>query len=135
MKKAILALALFSFSALSHDDCWIVSGLKGKSAFSNDAYDFISDAATGAVFKLTIDGDKASVTNLDGAAISDINYVPLSENTVVGSYQSGGGITVETWSVTSDGKVMYSKVMNLPGFQKLTSTKALVGDVSGSCAR
>jgi hypothetical protein len=110
-----------------------VSDLKGKSAFSQDSYDFIDDSISGAVFKLTIDGDKASLTNLSGSAISDMSYVTLSSNTIVGSYQSGGGITVETWSVTTDKKVIYSKVMNIPGFQQLTSTKAFVGIVSGRC--
>lgn len=70
---------------------------------------------------------------MNGSPVSDVAYVPLSYNTMVGSYQSGGGITVETWSITEDNKVMYSKVMNIPSFQKLTSTKAFVGDVAGTC--
>lgn len=133
MKRIVLALSIMSLPLASYADCWIVSGLKGKSAFSQDGYDFIDDSVSGSAFKLRIDGEKASVTNLDGSAISDMSYVTLNDNTVVGSYQSGGGITVETWSVTTDKKVMYSKVMNIPGFQRLTSTKAFVGAVSGSC--
>ncbi|MFJ5981929.1 hypothetical protein ACIQCX_13545 [Enterobacter cancerogenus] len=133
MKRIVLALSIMSLSLASYADCWIISGLMGKSAFSQDGYDFIDDSVSGSVFKLRIDGEKASVTNLDGSAISDMSYVALTDSTVVGSYQSGGGITVETWSVTTDKKVMYSKVMNIPGFQKLTSTKAFVGVVSGSC--
>ena len=133
MKRIVLALSIMSLPLASYADCWIVSGLKGKSAFSQDGYDFIDDSVSGSAFKLRIDGEKASVTNLDGSAISDMSYVALTDNTVVGSYQSGGGITVETWSVTTDKKVMYSKVMNIPGFQRLTSTKEFVGVVSGSC--
>lgn len=133
MKRIVLAISIMSLPIVSYADCWIVSGLKGKSAFSQDGYDFIDDSVSGSVFKLRIDGEKASVTNLDGSAVSDMSYVALTDNTVVGRYQSGGGITVETWSVTTDKRVMYSKVMNIPGFQKLTSTKAFVGVVSGSC--
>ncbi|WP_145585575.1 hypothetical protein [Yersinia rochesterensis] len=133
MKRVLITLALLSTSLLSHADCWIISGLHGKSSFSEDGYDFIDDSVTGAAFKMTINGNKASITNLDGDAISEVSYVPLSNNTIVGSYQAGGGITVETWSITTDKKAMYSKVMNIPGFQKLTSTKAFVGDVVGNC--
>lgn len=133
MRNYIIAMALLSLSPLSNADCWIVSGLQGKSSFSEDGYTFIDDAMTGVAFKLTINGDIASLTHMDGSAVSDLSYVPLSSNTMVGSYQSGGGITVETWSVTKDKKVMYSKVMNIPGYQKLTSTKAFVGDVAGTC--
>ncbi|MCI5331686.1 hypothetical protein E4532_05220 [Escherichia coli] len=42
-------------------------------------------------------------------------------------------ITVETWSITTDKKALYSKVMNIPGMQQLTSTKSFVGDVVGTC--
>lgn len=133
MRRIVIALAVMSISISSYADCWIISDLKGKSAFSQDDYDFIDDAVSSAAFKLVIDGDKASITNLNGSAISDMSYVPISSNTIVGSYQSGGGITVETWSVTTDKKVMYSKVMNIPGLQQLTSTKAFVGDISGTC--
>lgn len=133
MKRAIITLALLSTPTLSYADCWIVSGLHGKSAFSGDEYDFIDDSVTGVKFKVAINGNKASITNMADTAISEVSYVPLSNNTIVGSYQAGGGITVETWSITSDKKVIYSKVMNIPGLQDLTSTKAFVGDVVGNC--
>lgn len=133
MRKYIIAMAFLSLSPVVNADCWIISGLQGKSSFSEDGYDFIDDAMTGVAFKLTINGDVATLKNMDGSYVSDLSYVPLSGNTMVGSYQSGGGITVETWSVTKDKKVIYSKVMNIPGYQKLTSTKAFVGDVAGTC--
>lgn len=133
MKKIIIALTFLSLSPLASASCWIVTGLQGKSAFSGDGYDFIDDAMTGVSFKLTIIGDRAALTHMNGAPVSEMPYVPLSNNTMVGSYQSGGGLTVETWSVTGDKKVIYSKVMNIPGYQKLTSTKAFVGEVAGTC--
>lgn len=133
MRNYIIAMALLSLSPLSNANCWIVSGLQGKSSFSDGGYSFIDDSMIDIAFKLTINEDMASLTNMDGSSVSDLSYVPLSSNTMVGSYQSGGGITVETWSVTKDKKVMYSKVMNIPGYQKLTSTKAFVGDVAGTC--
>ncbi|SFX55508.1 hypothetical protein SAMN03097705_3529 [[Enterobacter] aerogenes] len=133
MKKIIISIIMLSIPAFSYANCWIVSGLQGKSSFNDDNYKFIDDGMTGVAIKLSINGNAASVTNLDGSSISDVTYVPLSSNTIIGSYQAGGGITVETWSITDDKKVMYSKVMNIPKMQKLTSTKAFVGNVAGSC--
>lgn len=133
MKKHIIAVTMLLLSPLANADCWVISGLQGKSAFSEDGYDFIDDAMTGAAFKMIINGDKAALTKMDGSPVSEMSYVPLSSDTMVGSFQSGGGITVETWSVTLDRRVIYSKVMNIPGFHKLTSTKAFVGKVAGTC--
>ena len=133
MKKIIISIIMLAIPIFSYANCWIVSGLQGKSSFNDDNYKFIDDGMTGVAIKLSINGNAASVTNLDGSSISDVTYVPLSSNTIIGSYQAGGGITVETWSITDDKKVMYSKVMNIPKMQKLTSTKAFVGNVAGSC--
>lgn len=133
MNKIIISIIMLAIPTFSCANCWIVSGLQGKSSFNDDNYKFIDDGMTGVAIKLSINGNVASVTNLDGSSISDVTYVPLSSNTIIGSYQAGGGITVETWSITDDKKVMYSKVMNIPKMQKLTSTKAFVGNVAGSC--
>ncbi|MFJ1364565.1 hypothetical protein [Klebsiella aerogenes] len=133
MNKIIISIMMLAIPTFSYANCWIVSGLQGKSSFNDDNYKFIDDGMTGVAIKLSINGNAASVTNLDGSSISDVTYVPLSSNTIIGSYQAGGGITVETWSITDDKKVMYSKVMNIPKMQKLTSTKAFVGNVAGSC--
>lgn len=133
MNKIIIFIIMLAIPTFSYANCWIVSGLQGKSSFNDDNYKFIDDGMTGVAIKLSINGNMASVTNLDGSSISDVTYVPLSSNTIIGSYQAGDGITVETWSITDDKKVMYSKVMNIPKMQKLTSTKAFVGNVAGSC--
>ncbi|UWM65084.1 hypothetical protein [Enterobacter sp. CP102] len=133
MRRSLIAFTLLSLPLMSYADCWIISGLKGKASFSQDEYEFIDDQITGAAFKMIINDDKASVTTLSGEPLSDMRYVPLSSNTIVGSYQAGGGITVETWSVTTDKKVMYTKVMNIPAFQQITSTKSFIGDIAGKC--
>lgn len=132
MNKIIISIIMLAIPTFSYANCWIVSGLQGKSSFNDDNYKFIDDGMTGVAIKLSINGNVASVTNLDGSSISDVTYIPLSSNTIIGSYQAGDGITVETWSITDDKKVMYSKVMNIPKMQKLTSTKAFVGNVAGS---
>ena len=133
MKKVLVAIAILSCSSMASANCWIVSGLQGKASFSGDGYEFIDDGVSGVSYRLMINGDSALLTNMNGTSVSDVSYIPLSSNTMTGVYQAGGGITVETWSVTNDKKVLYSKVMNIPGFQTLTSTKALVGNVAGTC--
>lgn len=133
MKKTIVLLAFLFIPSVVYANCWVVSDLKGKSAFSGDGYEFIDDAMSGVSFKLSIDGRKGSLANMNDTPISEINYVPISGNTMIGHFQAGGGVTVETWSVTTDQKVLYSKVMNIPGMNKVTSTKAFVGTVTGTC--
>lgn len=131
MKSILLSTILMSSAAQA--DCWLVANLQGRAAMNGDNYSFIDDGVTGGVFQLSVDGDKASVFNVSSGYSPDMTYSSLSSNTIVGVYQAGGGITVETWSITADKKVIYSKVMNTPGIQMMTSTKAFVGDVVGNC--
>jgi len=100
---------------------------------SGAEYEFVDDAFTDSVFQISISGKNASIRNVSSGENSDMAYSALSDNTLIGAYQAGGGITVETWSITTDKKVLYTKVMNIPAFQQLTSTKAFVGDVVGTC--
>lgn len=100
---------------------------------NGDCYGFTKDSSEDSVFHVTINGDESSVYESTSGISPDMKYTALSSNTMVGEYQSGGGITVETWSITTDKKDLYSKVMNIPGMQQLTSTKSFVGDVVGTC--
>lgn len=130
-KAALLATILLSSAAQAN--CWLINNLHGRASMSGDNYDFIEDGTTGSVFKLIIDGKNASVVEINSGYKSDMSYTAMSNNTIVGMYEAGGGITVETWSITTDKKVLYSKVMNTPGIQMMTSTKSFVGDVIGNC--
>ncbi|EPQ8068520.1 hypothetical protein ACUWG5_005118 [Escherichia coli] len=100
---------------------------------NGDRYEFTKDSTEDSVFNVTINGDKSSVYESVSGVYPEMKYTALSSNTMVGEYQSGGGITVETWSITTDKKALYSKVMNIPGMQQLTPTKSFVGDVVGTC--
>lgn len=133
--RFVLLFAISIFSINSYSKCWVVTNLHGYTSMSGDDYNYVEDGITGGVFKITIDkaSKTASVFDTRSGYVGDMDYRPVSENTLVGRYESGGGITIETWSITTDKKALYSKVMNLPGFQTLTSTKALVGDVVGTC--
>lgn len=132
--KCALASILFISSA-AQADCWLVANLHGHGAMSGDNYIFGKDGVTGSVFQLSIDGKNAAITDISSGYKSEMFYTPLSSNTIVGVYKAGGGITIETWSITTDKKVLYSKVINSPGIQMMTSTKAFVGDVVGNCKK
>lgn len=118
----------------SKADCWLVANLHGYGAMSGDDYSYGKDGVTNGVFKVSITNGNAGIYNVSQNYAPDMRYTAVSDNSIVGVYQAGGGITIETWSITTDKKVMYSKVMNIPGMQKLTSTKSFVGDVVGNCS-
>ncbi|EOK2586596.1 hypothetical protein [Escherichia coli] len=98
---------------------------------NGDRYEFTKDSTEDSVFHVTINGDKSSIYESVSGVYPEMKYT--SSNTMVGECQSGGGITVETWSITTNKKALYSKVMNIPGMQQLTSIKSFVGDVVGTC--
>jgi hypothetical protein len=98
-----------------------------------DDYEYTEDSVTDGVFNVTIDNNGAGIYNVSSGYAPEMKYTAVSANTLVGVFQAGGGITVETWSITNDKKALYSKIMNLPGFPQLTSTKSFVGDVVGRC--
>lgn len=133
--RFILLIAISILSTNSYSKCWVVTNLHGYTSMSGDNYNYVEDGITGGIFKLTIDKPSKTASVLDARSghLADMDYILISENTLIGRYEAGGGITIETWSITTDKKVLYSKVMNLPGLQALTSTKALVGDVVGTC--
>lgn len=135
MIREILLASTILISATAHADCWLVANLHGRAAMSGDNYNFIDDGVSGNIFQISIKGKTASVFDVRSGYSPEMEYTPVSGNTIVGIYQSGGGITVETWSITSDKKVIYSKVMNTPGIQMMTSTKAFVGEVVGNCKK
>lgn len=135
MIKKVMLVSILVISAPSVADCWVVENLQGYGAMSGDSYSYGKDKSTSASFHITIDGEKASVFEANSGYLHDMKYIPITKTTMVGLYQAGGGVTVETWSITTDGKALYSKVMNIPGMQQVTSTKSFVGDVVGNCQK
>lgn len=132
--SSFLLSALMVIPLSSKADCWLVANLHGYGALSGDNYSFGKDAVTDGVFKVYISNGKAGIYNVSQNYAPDMRYTAVSDNSIVGVYQAGGGITIETWSITTDKKAIYSKVMNTPGIQRLTSTKSFVGDVVGNCS-
>lgn len=132
-RKKLLMAALLASSFCSQADCWIVANLQGYGAMRGSSYAYEEDRVTDGVFNVTIDKDGSGIYNASSGYVPEMKYTAVSENTLVGVFQAGGGITIETWSISNDKKVLYSKVMNTPGLPDLTSTKSFVGDVVGRC--
>lgn len=94
---------LNTLTTSANSECWIVTNLHGYVGQMNgDRYEFTKDSTEDSVFNVTINGDKSSVYESVSGVYPEMKYTALSSNTMVGEYQSGGGITVETWPITTD---------------------------------
>ncbi|MFW5393888.1 hypothetical protein V1951_21705 [Yersinia sp. 2544 StPb PI] len=125
---AIIALSSFSVSA----ECWVVANLKGYSAYNTDKYVFDKNAISNGVFHVDIREEKADLRLVgDSFSGAGLHYIPASPASMVGFFSEGDKSTIETWAITKDKKVMYSKVMINP--ETLNSTSSFVGDVVGKC--
>ncbi|WP_306587671.1 hypothetical protein [Hafnia paralvei] len=131
MNKFIM-LFMFSLPITSNAQCWVVGNLKGYGAISTDSYQYTEDAISSGRFKVSIDGDKAALQNAGNSLVSgDLSYVGMSPTTMVGFYRDNEVTTVETWSITTDNKVLYTKVINSPA--NFNSSKSFIGDVLTTC--
>ncbi|HFK5019789.1 hypothetical protein [Escherichia coli] len=105
----IAALLSILLTTSANSECWIVTNLHGYGAMNGGRYGFTKDSTEDSVFHVTINGDKSSVYESVSGVYPEMKYTALSSNTMVGEYQSGGGITVETWSITTDKKLFTPK--------------------------
>ncbi|EFE20969.1 hypothetical protein EDWATA_04060 [Edwardsiella tarda ATCC 23685] len=58
--------------------------------------------------------------------------MPISDNTLIGIYSDKHLTTLETWSITNDEKVLYTKVINSKD-NKWSASRSMTGDVVGKC--
>lgn len=82
---------------------------------------------------MAVDGENSKVTSVGKSLSGDgLVYVEVSKNTLIGFYHDTNFTTVETWSITTDKKVLYTKVINAPD-NSWTTSRSMVGDVVGYC--
>lgn len=119
----VVALASFGASA----ECWVVGDMKGYTQFA-PAYDTSEDVVVG-VYHVNIDAERATLSADDGSYNSGLIYKPTSDSSMIGS--SSNSALTETWAITPDGKVFYTKV-RIPqsGANQLSS---FIGNVLGKC--
>ena len=118
---AVVALASFGASA----ECWVVGDMKGYTQFA-PTYDTSEDVVVG-VYHVNIDAERATLSADDDSYNSGLIYKPTSDSSMIGS-ASDSALT-ETWAITQDGKVLYTKVrVSQSGANQISS---FVGDVLG----
>ncbi|TXE60096.1 hypothetical protein [Serratia nematodiphila] len=127
--KAIIATALMITSFSSLAECWVVSNLNGQTQFAPN-YDIQIDKAEG-VYHVSINGDKASLTSLNDTYHSGLSYSPTSSISMVGATYGNGVSFVETWTITPDGKAIYTKVKS--SHNSPSQLSSFIGDVTGKC--
>lgn len=132
MKKYLLALvAIFPMCASAQ--CWLVSNLKGYSAYESEKYKYIENGMSNAIFQVEINKDSGDVRLIsDTFGGGGLEYTPISPSSMVGLYINNNTSTIETWSITDKNKVLYSKVVN--NHELVTGTTSLVGGVVGTCS-
>ncbi|MFM1686138.1 hypothetical protein [Aeromonas salmonicida] len=132
---AMLGLLLGAYSPHTIADCWVVTNLSGYGAIASDKYAFDKDQFTNGVFQVSIDGKDGNVTSVGKSIMTgDMFYMPVSGDTLIGLYSDDRWTTVETWSITRDKKVLYTKTINSTD-NKWSTSRSMVGDVVGACVK
>ncbi|HEK1094715.1 TPA: hypothetical protein SMQ47_003046 [Proteus mirabilis] len=132
MKKYLLALAAM-IPMCANAQCWVVSNLKGYSAYESEKYKYIENGMSNGIFQVEINKDSGDVRLAsDTFGGGGLEYTPISPSSMVGLYINGNTSTIETWAITDKNKVLYSKVVN--NHQLVTGTTSLIGDVLGNCS-
>ncbi|MFQ2181221.1 hypothetical protein ACK33W_07950 [Aeromonas veronii] len=133
--RCLTALGFFLAAYATHAtaDCWVVTNLSGYGATASDNYEFDKDRFTNGVFQVSIDGNDGSVTSVGKSIMGgEMLYMPVSGDTLIGLYSDDRWTTVETWSITRDKKVLYTKVINSSD-NSWSASRSMTGDVVGHC--
>lgn len=131
VKKYLLAL-LSVIPVYVNAQCWVVTNLNGYSAFEQSDYLYERNGMAKSVFQIKINKDKAELKMVNNElGGGGLEYMPISASSMIGFYVAGDMSTIETWSITDQNKVLYSKVVN--NHKLVTGTTSLVGDVVGTC--
>lgn len=132
VKKYLLALVAVT-PVYVNAQCWVVTNLNGYSAFEQSDYLYEKNGLAKSVFQININKDKAELKMVNNElGGGGIEYMPISTSSMIGFYVNGDTSTIETWSITDQNKVLYSKVVN--NHKLVTGTTSLVGDVVGTCS-
>ncbi|EJD6046022.1 hypothetical protein ABN357_12400 [Providencia rettgeri] len=132
MRVLFISLLCSLFPLASVAQCWSVTNLKGYSAYEAEHYEYSKNGMSKSIFNIDITKDHAKLNVVNGAHVAGIEYMPVSSSSMVGFYVDGNISVVETWAITNQNKVLYSKVVN--NHESVTGTTSFVGDVVGDCA-
>ncbi|HCT7003382.1 TPA: hypothetical protein OT652_003183 [Morganella morganii] len=130
--KSIAALLFILLPFQSIAKCWVVANLHGYSAYQNDEFNYKKNGMSNSIFHVLITKNKADLSLVgDTIGISGLSYAPVSKTSMVGFNVDGDMSVIESWAITGDNKVLYTKTIN--DHEIVTGTSSFVGDVVGSC--
>lgn len=127
--KYVIAVLLALSSVSASADCWVVSNLQGQSQFSPE-YMLQKDKVPG-VYHISIDDGKASLRLIGDKYDAGLSYFPSSSTSMIGTSYGDGRSLIETWTITGDKKVIYTK--SRANISTMNQVSSFVGDVTGKC--
>ena len=129
LKRLVVSGLLFaSFGA--NAECWIIGDLKGQEASSSDGYNYKLSSIPD-TFHLVISKEKADLILAKDGIGGGIDYYPLSPNAMRGRSYRDGQLTLVTWAISNDGKVIHTRTISRSDIGSFTGS--FVGNVKGKC--
>lgn len=129
MTKRCLLGAMFFFAAASANaGCWVVGNLSGVGSKQFNQFEFQKDGYSGKVFVLNFDKKSPSVTD------SIMDYTLIGPTSMIGTYQSDLGITIQTWQISTDGTKAFMTLNRTNSNNVMQdAVGSFVGDVKAKC--
>ncbi|EKF2849555.1 hypothetical protein OYT40_003324 [Escherichia coli] len=129
LKRLVVSGLLFaSFGA--NAECWIIGDLKVQEASSSDGYNYKLSSIPD-TFHLVISKEKADLILAKDGIGGGIDYYPLSPNAMMGRSYRDGQLTLVTWAISNDGKVIHTRTISRSDIGSFTGS--FVGNVKGKC--
>lgn len=131
MTKMCLFVPMLFFAATSANaECWVVENLSGVGSKQFNQYEFQKDGYSGKVFVLNFDRKSPSVTD------SIMDYTLIGPTSMVGTYHTDLGVTIQTWQISTDGKKAFMTINRTNTNSAMQDAVAsFVGDVQRKCEK
>ncbi|WP_039058136.1 hypothetical protein [Enterobacter sp. Bisph1] len=128
LKNFVFGAALIFVTTTVNAGCWIVENLSGTGSSQYNQYEFKKDGYAGKTFVINIDKHSPSVTD------SIMTYTVISPTSMVGTYATDLGLTIQTWQVSTDGTKAFMTINRSNSSNVLQdAVGAFVGDIKGKC--
>ena len=128
--KCLVGSVLLLTASSASAGCWVIGNLHGFGAYEYDQYNFKKDGYTGKVFVVNIDKNAPSVTD------SSMTYSVISPTSMVGTYATDLGLTIQTWQISTDKtKAFMTLNRTNTNYVSQDAVSSFVGDVKAKCDR
>ncbi|KAA9001170.1 hypothetical protein FJU30_07950 [Affinibrenneria salicis] len=132
MKKGLFFLLAFMSMNVSAE-CWVVNNIKGQAAYNENSYQFKDSRLLEGDIHLTIAEGNISIKQNGTLYGEGMKFIPVSKNAIIGTDRSFGDTMIDSWAITKENKVLFSRINLSKDTPEMNSTTALVGDVIGKC--